>query len=58
MAESQETEESVIDDTPAGQHRRWMMEFKAAKKAVQKWHEQGDKIIKRFLDERDDDDSR
>jgi hypothetical protein len=57
MAESQETEESVIDDTPAGQHRRWMMEFKAAKKAVQKWHEQGDRIIKRFLDERDDDDS-
>jgi len=33
---------------------RWQLEIHAAQKSVKKWHNQGDKIVKRFLDERSD----
>lgn len=39
-------------DTPSGWYRRWNEEFAAAKKAVAKWHKEGDKVVKRFLDDR------
>lgn len=42
-----------IDDTPAGQARRWLMEVTASKKWLEKWHKQGRDIHKRFLDERE-----
>ena len=35
-----------------GQHERWQVEIDAATKNVKKWWSQGDKIVKRFLDER------
>lgn len=43
-----------FDDTPAGWASRWQVELKAAEKVVSKWHKQGDKIVKRFLDDRQD----
>jgi hypothetical protein len=39
--------------TPYGQAERWTMEFAAARDRLKKWHSQGDKILDRFLDERD-----
>src|SRR5688572_26998569 len=42
-----------IDDTPAGQARRWLMEVTASKKWLEKWHKQGRDIDKRFRDERE-----
>ena len=41
-----------FDDTPQGWASRWQVELSAAKKVVEKWHKQGDRIVKRFLDER------
>lgn len=40
-------------DTPEGHASRLSVEFEAADKHVRKWHEQGDAIWKRFIDERD-----
>lgn len=39
--------------TPQGQAERWTMEFAAARDRLKKWHAQGEKIIDRYLDERD-----
>lgn len=39
-------------DTPEGWQARWTDEFSAAKKKFNPWHKEGDKVIKRFLDER------
>jgi hypothetical protein len=39
--------------TPHGQAERWTMEFQAARDRLKKWHGQGEKILDRFLDERD-----
>lgn len=33
-------------------HERWDREIESAMKSLKKWHTQGDKIVKRFLDER------
>ena len=33
--------------------QRWAMELAAARKELEKWHKQGDTVIKRFRDERD-----
>ena len=41
-------------DTPSGWAKRWQVELAAAKKVVDSWHRQGDKIVKRFLDDRRD----
>jgi len=35
---------------PAGQARRWTAEFSAARKFVENFHKDGDKIVNRFLD--------
>lgn len=43
---------SQFDNTPTGWAQRWRFEMDAARKNVEKWHQQGDKIVKRFLDER------
>ncbi len=42
-----------FNDDPAGWYRRWMVEIEAAQQEVNDWHERGDTVIARFLDERD-----
>lgn len=54
MAEqAQDPQDAQFDDSPEGWARRWQFEFDSARKTLKKWHEQGEKIVKRFLDERD-----
>lgn len=40
--------------TARGQYEYWAEELLASKKAREKWHKQGNKIVKRFLDSRKD----
>lgn len=55
MANGNETEaEKGVDETPAGQAKRWTIEFAAARKDIKKWQDRGDKVVARFLDERDE----
>lgn len=48
-----QNENEEFEETPQGEAQRWTIELAAAKKSVEKWHKQGEKIVKRFLDERD-----
>ena len=41
-----------FDDSPRGHAERLAVEFSSACKHVERWHEQGEKIWKRFVDER------
>lgn len=36
-------------NTPAGQYKRWNAEFAAAKPAINKWHKEGDKVVRQFI---------
>lgn len=40
------------EDTPAGQAKRWASELTAAKGFFRRWHKEADKVVKKFLDER------
>lgn len=51
-AERIETSTQFKDD-PRGWAQRWQVELSAARDNVRKWHEQGSKVVKRFLDERE-----
>lgn len=55
MIDQQEkiTSSSDFADTPAGLQQRWGTEIEAAQKELTKFHEQGQRIVKRYLDERD-----
>lgn len=44
----------VEETRPLDKARRWQMEFDAARKSLKKWHEAGDMVVKRYLDERDE----
>jgi hypothetical protein len=44
-------------ETPEGWQQRWTEEFAAAKKFVEKWHTQSEKIVDRFLDVRSREDA-
>lgn len=46
--------EAIDADTPTANYRRLMLELEAAKESFRRWHEQGERIVKRYLDERDD----
>jgi len=46
---------SQYPDTPEGWAQRWEVELAAADEEVEKWHNQGKKVEKRYLDERDND---
>ena len=46
--------ESDFADTPAGMAQRWSTEIEAARKELEKFHEDGDKIVERYLDKRDE----
>jgi hypothetical protein len=54
--ESSERIETSKDfaDTPGGMARRWSTEIEAAVKELTKFHEDGDKIVERYLDKRDE----
>lgn len=54
--ENSERIESSQDfaDTPQGMAQRWSTEIEAAKKELSKFHEDADKITRRFLDKRDE----
>lgn len=43
-----------MEDTPRGQAQRWGIELAAAKKELEGWHKSGEKVVARFLDERED----
>jgi len=45
---------SDFDDTPAGQQTRWETELAAAKKEVSNWHDQAEKVWKKYRDDRND----
>jgi len=55
MIEQQEkiTSSSDFADTPAGLQQRWGTEIKASQQELEKFHKHGERIIKRYLDERD-----
>jgi hypothetical protein len=42
-----------LPDTPAGRASLWALEFAAARKDQEEWHAQGDKIVRRYLDDRE-----
>lgn len=41
------------EDTPNGWAKRWTNEFALARKTLRKWQEDGEKVVKKFLDERE-----
>lgn len=58
MAQTAESTESFNTGpdgklTPRGEQERWTMEFRAARDKLKKWHDQGEKVLDRYLDERD-----
>jgi hypothetical protein len=55
---NKEDSRAQFDDTPKGYQERWEKEITAAKKMLEKVHEQGDKVLERYLDKRDSVDSR
>lgn len=46
---------SEFEETPIGWAKRWQVEFSAAKKWIKKWHKQSDKVVERYLDNREKD---
>ena len=46
--------ETQFDDSPEGTASKWTVEMKAAQDNSQPWIDAGDKIVKRFLDTRND----
>lgn len=47
-------QQADFDDSPEGWARLWAVEFAAAKTPIDKWHGVADKVVARFLDERED----
>lgn len=58
MADESEGRASQYPDTTRGWAARWGFEFEAAKKSQKDWWEKGEKIVRRYLDDRDYSDSR
>lgn len=50
--------EKDLKDTPQGLADRWGREIEASRKFLDKFHKAGEKIVKRYLDERDGDTNR
>ena len=42
-----------LEATPEGKKQRWQSEIIAAEKELEKWHGSGNRVVKRFLDDRD-----
>lgn len=47
-----EAQPTDFADTPQGWAQRWQVELKSSREALEKWHRQGEKIVKRYRDER------
>lgn len=43
------------EEVQVDQQKRWTEEFALARKGLEKWHKEGEKVVKKFLDERGDD---
>lgn len=58
MAETFRSIETLRDfpETPEGWQRYWVTELDAADRAVEKWHEGGQKIVREYLDDRQESD--
>lgn len=55
MEQSERIESSTdFSDNPQGLAQRWSAELEASKKELQKFHDDADKITRRFLDKRDE----
>lgn len=52
MAEETNKSDASFTPDPRGQARRWQQEFAAARKWLEKWRKQGEKVVKRFRDDR------
>jgi hypothetical protein len=48
-----ETTQSDIPKTPTGEGQRWQRELTAGREALKKWHEDGSRVVRVFLDEED-----
>jgi len=46
-------DQTNFSDDARGWAQRWQVELQAAREGVEKWHTQGKKIVRRYLDERD-----
>lgn len=46
---------SEFEETPVGWATRWQMEISSAQKWIRKWHKQSDKVVERYLDNREKD---
>lgn len=46
---------SEFKEDPSGWASRWQMEFSAAQRWIKKWHKQSDKVVERYLDNREKD---
>lgn len=53
MADQDQVQEDEFKGTPSDWQRRWQLEFSAARKELQKWQSTGERVIKRYLDERE-----
>ena len=42
-----------LESTPEGKRSRWDSEVRAAEKELDKWHGSGNRVVKRYLDDRD-----
>ena len=42
-----------LESTPEGKRQRWDSEVRAAEKELDKWHGSGNRVVKRYLDDRD-----
>jgi hypothetical protein len=51
--QTEETEESLSDDTPDSNAQRWTLEFKAAREALEDWLKLSSEIDDRYLNKKD-----
>lgn len=45
--------ENEFEDSPSGWAKRWTMEFAAAKKELETWHKESERVITRYSDKRE-----
>jgi hypothetical protein len=53
IGDGQVESSTSFPDTPEGNQRRWVAEIAMAEKEQREWWNQGEKVVKRYLDQRD-----
>lgn len=48
-----DNQETTFEETPRGHAQRLAVEFAAARRELEKWHSTGERVLKRFRDERE-----